>query len=144
MDITKAKASRNGNDEARGIIKDAWRAFDLRKEGQREISESKKAHFLNGLEQTRPIVEILKSMESRLQRQPRNKLYMTECAENFSSSFNREEQEKINGFLATLPLSDEEVTSVEETRGQSSSTAWKERRKGRITASKILKRCALR
>ena len=50
---------------------------------------------------------------------------MIECAENFSSSFNGEEQEKVNGFLATLPLSDEEVSFVEkETRGQSSSTAW--------------------
>ena len=64
-------------------------------------------------------------MESRLHRQPRNKLYMIECAENFSSSFNGEEQEKVNGFLATLPLSDEEVSFIEkETRGQSSSTAW--------------------
>ncbi|XP_068690180.1 uncharacterized protein [Montipora foliosa] len=142
MDIRKDKASRNGSDEARGIIKDAWRAFDPRKEGQREISESKKTHFLNGLAQTRPTAQILKSMESRLHGQPRHKLYMTECAENFSSSFNGEEQEKINGFLATLPLSDEEVTSIEkETRGQSTSTAWKEHRKGRITASNFKEVC---
>ena len=72
-------------------------------------------------------------MESRLHGQPRHKLYMTECAENFSSSFNGEEQERINGFLATLPLSDEEVTSIEkETRGQSSTRAWKEHRKGAL------------
>ena len=130
MDIRKDKASRNGN-EARGIINDAWRVLDHRKEGQREISESKKTRFLNGLAQTRPTAQILKSMEYRLHRQPRHKLYMTECAENFSSSFNREEQEKINGFLATLPLSDEEVTFIEkETRGQSSSTALKEHKKG--------------
>ena len=40
MDIRKDKASRNGNDDARGIIKDAWRVFDPRKEGQREISKA--------------------------------------------------------------------------------------------------------
>ena len=83
MEIRKNKTSRNGNDEARGIIKDAWGAPDPRKEGQQEISESKKTHFLKGLEQT---------MESCLHRQPRNKLYITECAENFSSSFNEQEQ----------------------------------------------------
>lgn len=67
---------------------------------------------------------------------------MTECAENFSSSFNGEKQEKVNGFLATLPLSDEEVSFIEkETRGQSSSTAWKEHRKGRITASNFKEVC---
>ena len=76
MDIRKDKASRNGNNEARGIIKDAWRAFDPRKKGQQEIRESKKTCFLNGLEQTRPTAQILKSIESRLYRQPRNKLYI--------------------------------------------------------------------
>lgn len=92
MEIRKNKTSRNGNDEARGIIKDAWGAPDPRKEGQQEISESKKTHFLKGLEQTRPTAQILKSMESCLHRQPRNQLYITECAENFSSSFNEQEQ----------------------------------------------------
>ena len=135
IDIRKDKASRNGNNEARGIIKDTWRAFDPREEGQQEISGSKKTNFLNGLQQIRPTAQILKSMEFLLHSQPRNELYMTECAENFSSNFDGEEQENINGFLVALPLSDEEVTYIEETRGQSSSTAWKEHRKEQITAS---------
>ena len=42
---------------------------------------------------------------------------MTECAENFSSSFNGEEQGKVNGFLATLPLSDEEVSFLRRRQG---------------------------
>lgn len=142
MDIRNDKASRNGNDEARGIIKDAWRAFNPRIEGQREISESKKTRFLNGLEQTRPTAQILKSMESRLHRQPRYKLYMTESAKNFSSSFNGEEQEKVNGFLATLPLSDEEVTLLFRRRqGDNLAQQHGRNRKGRITASNFKEVC---
>lgn len=50
MEIRKNKILRNGNDEVRGIIKDVWGVFDFRKEGQQEISESKKIYFLKGFE----------------------------------------------------------------------------------------------
>ena len=64
-----------------------------------------------------PTAQIPKSMEPHLRRQLRNKLYMTECAAKYSSSFNGEEQEKINGFLATLPLSDEVTEILKKKRG---------------------------
>ena len=61
--------------------KEAWAPFDPRKEGEQDISESNETHFLNGLQQIRPTAQILKSMESCLHSQRRNKLYMTKCTE---------------------------------------------------------------
>lgn len=52
--------------------KEAWAPFDPRKGGEQDISESNETRFLNGL---------LKSMESCLYSQRRNKLYMTRCTE---------------------------------------------------------------
>lgn len=61
--------------------KEAWTPFEPTKEGQQDISESNKTSFLSGLQQIRPTAQIMRSIESGLHSQPRNKLYMTECAE---------------------------------------------------------------